>query len=617
MLAALTAPGLRPQVARWVDGPAALGVLDFAGAMRVPELPRGDDGVILAADVRLDRSDDANEEQLALAALAEWGRDLPDKLHGDFALAEWNPPKRQLTLARDIMGVRPLCYTYQPGRCLVFASLPFGVYGSGFVASTLDSLAVAQAYVHPHRRGSATGFQNVSWLLPGHSLVLTPEGIQLHRAWRPDPAAVGTFTGSSQEAAAILRSLVEQAVACRTGGAGPVAAHLSGGLDSSAITVVAARQLRAQGRTVYAYSMLAQPVSGRVIRDEREYVDAVLAQESGIVNTPVYMPSADAALAFDPRLPLGVAPDSSDERVCAEAARNGAHILLSGAGGDEAATYNGASLYASLLLAGKWAHLSRELRARARVDGRPLLVAVLTHLIVPSLPRFFTSWWRTLGRRMTPEEQRRIALSLLAPELAEHVRRTLVADPEWTNRAEDRIEMLADGFLAGRHNAWSALAARHGMAVSYPLIDRRIVDFCLALPIERFLEDGFSRQPFRRAMAGVLPESIRWRTSKFSRFPDAPLKLRAALPQLLIRAETSRADSAGVGLFDLEAIAAVLHEASLVQGEVRVSPELAARPQRTARLVALGRRALVLNEQVRGFAVLGAWRETKSHVDGY
>src|SRR5262245_36954986 len=611
MLAALTAPGLEPQRARWVEGPAALGVLDFSGDVLPTELPRGEDGILLAADIRLDESDGVNEEQSALAAFAKWERDLPDKLHGDFALAAWNPRTRHLTLARDIVGVRPLCYSYQPGRCFAFASLPSGLYRSDVVAPSLDAIAVACVYVQRYLRSSATGFRNISWLLPAHSLVLTPSGLELYRAWRPDPAHVGSFKGSSQEAAAILRSLVEKAVECRTRGAGPVATHLSGGLDSSAVTVVAARQLRTQGRTLYAYSMLAQPAPGLVVRDESEYVDAVLAQEPGVVGTPIHMSPPGAAPAFDPSLPLGVPPGSPNDRACADAARVGVHVLLSGAGGDEAATYNGINIYGSLLLQGKWVFLFRELRARARVDGRPLLRVAFNRLIFPFLPQFLTSPRRKRLNQVTAEERRRIVSSFLEPDVAEQVLETLPADPEWTNRPQDRIEMPADGFLTGPNNVWSAVAARHGIAVSYPLLDRRILDFCLTLPIERFLEDGFSRQPFRRAMAGILPESIRWRTSKFSVFPDAPANLIAALPELLIRAEKLRADTTTVRLFNPDAIIAALREASQHQGEVEAPPELGqARPPRWLRMAALAHRALVLAEHIRSFPGTGLHSES-------
>jgi asparagine synthase (glutamine-hydrolysing) len=125
--------------------------------------------------------------------------------------------------------------------------------------------------------------------------------------------------------------------------------------------------------------------------------------------------------------------------------------------------------------------------------------------------------------------------------------------------------MLTESYLAGRATRWSVIGARHGVAFSYPLVDRRILDFTLSLPLERLLDGGFSRQPYRNAMAGILPESIRWRETKFSPYPDIPANLIAAAPGLLRRVETLRHRPATIditGLFDLDAIAAAFSSAS-------------------------------------------------------
>jgi asparagine synthase (glutamine-hydrolysing) len=157
MLEALTAPGLRPRISSRVEGTAALGVLDFASDSppddaRPGALPQGPDGSWLAADLRLDRPRELARtlglpagtaaQPLALAAMARWGEDLPDRLDGDFALAAWTPAQQQLICARDIMGVRPLCYAHLPGRLLAFASLPRGLHASGVVPRQLDPVAL-------------------------------------------------------------------------------------------------------------------------------------------------------------------------------------------------------------------------------------------------------------------------------------------------------------------------------------------------------------------------------------------------------------------------------------------------------------------------------------------
>ncbi|GAB3120302.1 asparagine synthase-related protein [Novispirillum itersonii] len=85
--------------------------------------------------------------------------------------------------------------------------------------------------------------------------------------------------------------------------------------------------------------------------------------------------------------------------------------------------------------------------------------------------------------------------------------------------------MFVKSYVVGRNDCRSTIAARYGVAYSAPLLDRRIVDFILSLPLERFVADGFVRQPYRAAMTGILPEMIRTRTDKSAPTPDAMLNL--------------------------------------------------------------------------------------------
>ena len=92
----------------------------------------------------------------------------------------------------------------------------------------------------------------------------------------------------------------------------------------------------------------------------------------------------------------------------------------------------------------------------------------------------------------------------------------------------------------------------------YPLADRRILDFTQSLPLNRLVDGGFARQPYRNAMAGILPESIRWRTSKFSPFPDALSNMALEASALRVRLELVRRSPAAREMFNLDAIGAEL-----------------------------------------------------------
>jgi len=571
MVKALSTPGLSPRVSRRVDGPAALAMLDFAGgpSQRVADLPQSPDGTWLAADLRLDRAatlaaelrlqGNTGMDALALAALARWGEQLPDRLDGDFALAAWNPSERRLICSRDIMGVRPLCYTHRPGHVFAFASLPRGLYGSGVVPMRPDPVVLGQLMLKMLVLGPSTGFLDIAWVLAGHSVIVATETVRLHRAWRPDPGLVGRWTGNAADAAATLRHLTEEAVSCRLPTAGPLATHLSGGLDSSSITVIAARRMRPCGQRLYAWSLHDEP-GAPGLESEHAYIDAVLAQEPDIQWAPVYLPPLDSEGVNDLDLPMGGPMDVPDSMMCAAARSVGAHLVLTGAGGDETASYNGIHLYADLLRSGRLGALWPELRARARRDQISLLRAIVQHLAAPLLPEWLREFRHRRRQPSQPYDRRAFLLSFLTPPLRERVAEALEALPMplERNRPEDRIRMLADSYLVGRNNRWSLLGVRHGIAFTHPLLDRRIIDFSLSLPLERLLDGGFSRQPLRNAMTGILPDRVRLRRTKFNIFPNLALKLAAAKPGLLARLAALERQAA-MEMFDLDAIATALN----------------------------------------------------------
>jgi asparagine synthase (glutamine-hydrolysing) len=584
MVTAQTAPGLSPQVRRRVEGPAALAVLDFAPERPSTDLPQGAGGGWLAGDLRLDRPaelaatlglpPDAPPETLALAAFDRWGEDLPDHLHGDFALALWRPDLQRLVLARDIMGSRPLCYAYEPGRLFAFASLPKGLAQSGVVEPQLDRLALGRLAVQIAPRGAATGHVGVSWLTPAHTLTVTSQGLRLHRAWRQDPSRVGTWRGSPDEAARQLRELVEQAVAARLPPRGPVAAHLSGGLDSSAIAVIAARRQRARGERLHAYSQVPELTPGLELQDEREFILPILAQEPDVVWTAMTTPPIGASDLTDPDLPF-LAQASTEDAVCADAAAAGARLLLSGAGGDETATYNANAIYVSLLRQGRWVTLPGAIRARARFEGRPLWRIVKERLVGPFIPQ-----WLVLARRrllgLPLQRPAGGALEFLRPPFRDEVRSGLAPAPVWRNRPKDRIALLTDSYIFGRANNWAIIAARHGLAFTYPLLDRRVIDFILSLPLHLFLRGGQQRQPYREAMAGVLPDEVRHRESKYAAFPDMPIRYAAAKPVLLKRLAAVRGQSDLAALIDFDVVAQAIDAAP--EGEAAIEIARGLRP---------------------------------------
>jgi len=554
MAAAMTAPGLVPRLALRADGPAALAVLDFQRHHDAApfDLPTAADGTWIAADARLDEEGDPAD------AVLRHGLDLPDRLSGDFAVAAWNPGRRELICARDFVGVRPLAWTHRPGSLFAFASLPKGLVASGVAADVLDMVALGRLLAETYDTGDRTNYRDVFRLRAGCALLVTPQGVREHRAFDPDPERVGRRRIGHADAAAELRHLVEQAVIRRLPAAGPVATQLSGGLDSSAVAVIAARRLREQGRRLHAFSLLPRDWQTTQDKGEQPYIASVLAQEPDIAWTWFHsMPADDPDFGDPDLLPLPLYLGFVDQSASA-AARAGADLLLSGAGGDEGPTYNGSNIYAALLRQGRWGALPSALRASSRRDGLSLPRVVVDRLVRPFVPDWAVALRRRLdGRPPPPRDRRSQALELLRPALRGQVAATLSPDAVWRNRPRDRVEMFVKSYVIGRNDHWSTIAARHGVAHSAPLLDRRVVDFVLSLPLERFLADGFARQPYRTAMTGILPESIRTRPDKSAPTPDAMLNVARVKPGLLAQVAALRGSDAAAYV-DVDAVAAII-----------------------------------------------------------
>jgi asparagine synthase (glutamine-hydrolysing) len=277
----------------------------------------------------------------------------------------------------------------------------------------------------------------------------------------------------------------------------------------------------------------------------------VLAQEPDIHWSPAYLPPLDEDGTLDPDLPFAGPAAEPDNWICQRASAAGAQVLLSGAGGDESATYNGSSIYAAMLRERRFRRLCAELPAHARQAGRPLSQIVAGSLIRPFLPAWLLAMRSGNPGQSRPGSRRSVALTFLNPSLAAQVSADLPPPEVWGSSAQDRIEMLTESYLVDRADRWSILGARHGVAFSYPLVDRRIIDFILSLPLDRFVDGGFARQPFRNAMAGILPESIRWRTTKYSPFPEIPQNLACAAPGLLRRLENLRRNPSARDIVDV------------------------------------------------------------------
>ncbi len=179
------------------------------------------------------------------------GADCVKNLNGIFAFAIWDGLRQTLFLARDQLGVKPLFYALREGA-LYFGSEQKALFAHPAVPPRVNLNTFREIFgIGPARSGGCGVFEGVFELKAGHCATFTADGLQTQAYWALHSAP---HTDSYQDTVAQVRYLVEDAITKQMVSDVPVCSFLSGGLDSSIITAVAARVMRAQGGQLNTYS---------------------------------------------------------------------------------------------------------------------------------------------------------------------------------------------------------------------------------------------------------------------------------------------------------------------------------------------------------------------------
>ena len=578
MLRAMAAYGGETQ--KQATGSARLGVVQAAAGPSALAVDRAS-GLACAADARLDdrgalcdalavprplRASLADVE-LILRAFARWGEAAPAHLLGDYAFAVWDENRRTLFCARDHVGARPLYYA-QPvrplaeGGCFVFASTVAAVLAAPGVSSAFDEpvLTAQLGSARPDRR-VRTCYRTVRRVPAGHCFVVAPaiglggarRGIRLRtvRHWRPEEVPVAPPASDDAYAEQFLE-LFEQAVRARLPG-GPVGVHLSGGLDSSGVAVHAARALRAQGLPPPpAFSWQPAP-SGPQPKPAHaaEYgrIEAVCRQEGlRVFHCGPEPDDVLQVLQLDGTLPGADVP-LPEPVVVRRAKMLGVRVLLSGAGGDTCASFNGRGHWAGLLLRCRWRALAGEWRAEDSAAWR-LLVRTTLPLLHPALPQLLSRW---RGGRSVRDRW------FVAPALASRAKPLTRPLPREIGLRRAHLRIVREAGFQFQEQL-CAFSAGAGIEYRFPLLDKRLLEFALSLPPEQFRRPAANRWIMRHALRHSLPPEVCWNPIKGepARAQALAHTIAAALPA--IRQRIERCPPSRASYVDIPALLAQMRQ---------------------------------------------------------
>jgi len=522
----------------------------------------------LVADVRLDNRKELGTElgisnqraaamadsDLVLAAWRHWREECVDHLSGAFSFAVWNQQEQHLFLARDHTGERPLFYA-SAANCFAFASMPKGLHPLAFVGAQVDEEYVAHYLTLAPIPVERSIFRNMQSLPAGCALSIRRDQRKLWRYWQTNHLPELRL-GSPEEYLECFRERFDQAVRARLRTRGGMGAQLSGGLDSSAVAATAARLLGAEGRELTCFT--AVPRSGFAGVSSSTHFDdegAAAAEVAALYPNIRHVLVESSGTSFLDILDLnnnlydhpcfGPTNEIWTNAIMARAHEDGITVLLNGYCGNSTLSYYGMPALSVWFRSGQWGTLARVAWQLTNARNSSMR-SILRYAVWPSLP----FWLRT----MTDPHMRDFSLdySMLHPEIAQRLDLERSALHDLNRNTPDGRTMLRTMLDVGDVSETS-IAPQAGWQLDFrdPTYDRRVVEFCLTVPLEEFLRGGQQRSLARRAMVGRLPASTLRRTQRGRQSADWYVNLGAVRGRMAAEVERLQSSPLASRMLDL------------------------------------------------------------------
>jgi asparagine synthase (glutamine-hydrolysing) len=280
------------------------------------------------------------DTEVLLNAFAEWGKECLPRLNGMFHFAIWDNRERNLTIARDHVGIKPLYYFYQPATgsrpgSLIFASEVKAILATGLVERALDPEALNQFLTFLWAPDPNTLFRGIKTLPPAHVLTLHNNELKTDEWW--DVSFDEIEEGRSEQwwQQQVLETL-DRTVNMEMVADVPLGSFLSGGIDSSGIVAMMKRHSGGRRVSTYTVGIESQDLRYDIIPDDVEWARRVNQHLDTDYHEIMLQPAVADLL---PKLVYHMDEPAIDMAIpsylVSQAARETLRVMLSGMGGDE------------------------------------------------------------------------------------------------------------------------------------------------------------------------------------------------------------------------------------------------------------------------------------------
>lgn len=463
------------------------------------------------------------DTEVLLPLYDKHGVQCVDYLNGMFAFAIWDQVARRLFLARDPFGIKPLYYRLTADR-LVFASEVKAIVALERDQTALNSRGLADYLTFQYGIGDETLFEGVNKLLPGHSMVVEQDGSHaIDRYWdfRYDKQDLTEEAAREQ-----THALLEDSVRLQLRSDVPVGCHLSGGIDSGSISVMASRMSGASVRT-----FTAGFAEGGLF-DDTEFA-RLTADHARSIHSEIYPSPTDFSDSFERLiwfLDEPVAASGSFPQFCvSKLASESVKVVLGGQGADE--VFGGYARYYLL-------HLSAALSAGIEGAGsnhgsgfsmsdlapnlsqlrsyRPMMSSFLRDGIFDDVE---AQYYRLIRRQHDVS-------GLLSPDVAGsqggyepyEAFRQLFNEPGAVSLLDKVLHFEMSAWLPALLQVEDRTSMAWSLESRVPFLDKRLVEFGFSLPVKTKFAGGRLKHILREAVRETIPVEIQERKDKLG-FP--------------------------------------------------------------------------------------------------
>lgn len=428
--------------------------------------------------------DSYSDTEVLITSYIAWGEDCVKYINGIYSFGVWDEKKQSLFLARDPLGVKPLYYTIKDDN-FIFGSELKAILANPIVEPIIDEKGICEIFgLGPAHSLNSGTFKDIYQLPPAHSLIYTKEDMKIHEFWQ-----LKSLPHTENEADTLehVRTLLIDAIKRQLGADVPVCTFLSGGLDSSIISAIAAKEFITSGKVLNTFSIDYEGNDSNFKSNDfqptpdSQWVDR-MSNFIGSKHNKILLNNTDLFTALEGALEANDLPgmadiDSSLLLFCKEV-RKKATVALSGECADE--IFGGYPWFT-----------------------KPELINLNTF-----------PWSNSVKERqgiLSPQLKGIDLASYVQTAYEDTIRRVPVFEKTETDPMQKLFYLNIKWFMTTLLTRKDRMSMSNSLEVRVPFADYRLVEYAFNIPQEMKFLEGREKGLLRKALKGLLPEDVLWR----------------------------------------------------------------------------------------------------------